>query len=36
LARGALWVVPAAASIVGFFSGVVAVTATIVNKITTH
>ena len=35
-AKGARWVVAAAASIVGFCSGVIAVTATIVNKITTH
>ena len=35
-AKGARCVVAAAASIVGFCSGVLAVTATIVNKITTH
>jgi hypothetical protein len=35
-AKGARWVVAAAASIAGFCSGVLAVTATIVNKITTH
>ncbi|HEY7246278.1 MAG TPA: hypothetical protein VH678_20585 [Xanthobacteraceae bacterium] len=35
-ARGARWLVAAAASIAGFCSGVVAVTATIVNKIATH
>jgi hypothetical protein len=35
-AKGARWVIAAAASMVGFFSGVLAVTATIVNKITTH
>jgi hypothetical protein len=35
-AKGARWMVAAAASIVGFFSGVAAVTATIVSKLATH
>jgi hypothetical protein len=35
-AKGARWMVAAAASIVGFVSGVAAVTATIVSKLATH
>ena len=35
-AKGARWVIAVAAGIVGFFSGVVAVTVTILNKITTQ
>jgi hypothetical protein len=35
-AKGARWMVAAAASLAGFCSGVVAVAATIVSKITAH
>jgi hypothetical protein len=35
-AKGARWTIAAAASIAGFFSGVVAVAATIVSKLTAN